>query len=257
MAQIKPESMLMVQRAVSSAKKLGVNLAQGTPNAAEGNCAFESAIFNVNDRDCFSNKLPMSVNYYRKVWMIDMKNRTVNDKTWNIYSKQEWEKGWTDMMESEVYERGIFGDLMLLGIACGLKKVILIFNTSLESPHDPIYVCDPREFGVLPDSEIPIVLAYNLSHYESMHPTGEDDIKKTKELVADYKSGKYTYSKSDLDFLLRSDDIDFPTPSKENEKREPNAEFKNSLPEHLRGKRPRDMDKSERNEYESLRKKFS
>ena len=76
--------------------------------------------------------------------MTDMKNRTINDPTWNIYSHAEWESGWNELMKPGVYERGLFGDLMMFGIACGLRKIILIFNTSLLSPHDPIYVCDPR-----------------------------------------------------------------------------------------------------------------
>ena len=160
------EGSLMIRRAVASARKHGINLVPGTKNAADGNCALESAIFNVRDRECFSDKFPMSVNYYRRIWMTDMRNRTANDKKWNIYSQVEWEAGWNEMMVSGVYERGIFGDLMLLAIACGLRKTLLIFNTSLDTPHDPIYVCDPTLFGIDPDTEIPVVMAYNLAHYQ-------------------------------------------------------------------------------------------
>ena len=142
----KCERILMVNRAISSAKRHGIILAQGTPNKADGNCALESAILNLKDRDCFSDRLPFSTDYYRRIWMTDMKNRTMNDETWNIYSKADWEAGWNAMMESGVYEQGLFGDLMLFGIVCGLKKVMLIFNTSLDSPHDPVYICDPRKF---------------------------------------------------------------------------------------------------------------
>ena len=78
------ESPVMISRAVSSARKHGIKLRQGTPNAADGNCALESAIFNIRDRECFRDKLPLSMNYYRRIWMTDMKNRTVNDETWNI-----------------------------------------------------------------------------------------------------------------------------------------------------------------------------
>ena len=151
-AAMKEES-LIVHRAIVSARKHGINLNRGTPNPAAGDCAFESAIFNLNDRLCFSENLPFSVDYYRRIWMTDMKNRTLHDKTWNIYTEAEWEEGWKEMMEAGVYERGIFGDLMLFGIACGIRKVLLIFNTNLNSPHDPIYVCDPRKFGVHPDTK--------------------------------------------------------------------------------------------------------
>ena len=146
-------SNVLVLRAISSARKAGIDLKQGTPIASD----LESAICNLNDRKCFNENLPQSADYYRRIWMTDMKNRTVNDPTWNIYSQVEWEEGWAEIMESGMYERGIFGDLMLFGIACGIKKNILIFNTSFDSPHDPIYVCDPRKFGVLPDTEVPLV----------------------------------------------------------------------------------------------------
>ena len=105
------------------------------------------------------------------------------------------------MMVSGVYEREFFGDLMLLGIACGVRTFILIFNTSLEAPHDPIYVCDPRKFGVEPDSKIPVVLAYDLSHYESMHPVDQQDTLKTIELVEKYLSGNYEFGRRGFPFV--------------------------------------------------------
>ena len=203
---------LIVKRAIASANKHGIKLIHGTSNSADGNCAIESAIHNVNNRACFPDQLAFSVDYYRRIWATDMKNRTLHDTTWNIYSIQEWEDGWTDMMQSGVYERGIFGDLMLFAIACGIRKVILIFNTSLDSPHDPVYICDPRKFGVQPNTDIPIVLAYDLSHYESMHPVEQVDVRATVELVATYLTGKYGFVKSDLPFLLElkeSEDINF------------------------------------------------
>ena len=93
----------MVVRAVSSARKHGIKLKPGTPTAADGNCAFEAATSNLNDRECFDESLSQSADFYRRIWMTDMKNRTVNDQTWNIYSNSEWEAGWTEMLKSGVY----------------------------------------------------------------------------------------------------------------------------------------------------------
>ena len=206
----KNETTLMVRRAILSAGRHGISLKHGSSNEGSGNCAFESAISNVNDRECFTEKFPLSHIQYRRIWMTDMKTRVMNDPTWNIYSISEWESGWNEMMESGVYERGLFGDLMVLGIACGLRKNILIFNTSLLSPHDPIYVCDPRRFGVEPDTEIPVVLAYNLYHYESMYPIQLKDNRETSRLVSSYLKGTYKFGKNDLPMLLREEthDID-------------------------------------------------
>ena len=240
----KKESQI-VRRAILSARKHGIDLIRGTPNPATGNCAIESAIFNLNDRSCFHDRLRFSIDYYRRIWMTDMKNRTINNETWNIYTNSEWENGWNEMMKSGVYERGIFGDLMIFAIACGMKKILLIFNTSLESPHDPIYVCDPRKFGVDPDTEIPLVLAYNLAHYESMHPNHEIDVQKTAELASDYLRGIYPFGKNDLPSLLDEGQESIQEKEEETESKTL-SDFQMKLPEHLRGKRPRDMDRQEK-----------
>jgi hypothetical protein len=91
---IQAEQRLMVDRAISSAKKHGINLFPGRLNQAKGDCAFESAIFDVNDRKCFEEKYRLAVHYYRQIWVTDMKNRTLTDETWTIYSDKEWEAGW-------------------------------------------------------------------------------------------------------------------------------------------------------------------
>ena len=252
---------IMIKRAIASAGRHGINLAAGRPVPASGNCAFESVIFNVNDRSCFGGKLLFSPDYYRRIWMTDMKNRTQDDGTWNIYSDVEWEDGWNSMMESGIYERGIFGDLMLFGIACGSRKVLLIFNTSLDSPHDPVYICDPRKFGVEPETDIPVVLAYDLSHYESLHTVEDNDILSTVNLVKEYLNGNYAFGKRDLLNLLHIDDDVAEAPLMGNavdrNKSSGLQAEQDSLPEHLRGKRPRDMNKEEKKEYNNHRAKLS
>ena len=153
------ERNLMISRAISSGRKHGITLKQGSANPGVGDCAFESVIQNNNDRTCFEKKFPLPVSYYRRIWVTDMANRTV-DSDWNILSRQEWLAGWQEMLVPGIYERGIFGDLMLPGIACGIRKRLLIFNTNPQSPHDPIYVVDPKQFNIQADSAVPIILAY-------------------------------------------------------------------------------------------------
>ena len=61
---------LIIRRALISAARHGIDLVPGTANPATGNCAFESTIFNINDRDCFNEKLTMSIDFYRRIWKI-------------------------------------------------------------------------------------------------------------------------------------------------------------------------------------------
>ena len=124
------ERQIMLKGAISSAKHHGISLEHGKPNPGLGDCAIESVIFNINERPCYEQKYPMSINYYRRIFVTDMANRTIKSP-WNTFSHQEWLNGWKEMLEPGIYERGIFGDLMLPGIACGVRKFILIFNTKL------------------------------------------------------------------------------------------------------------------------------
>ena len=53
-----------------------------------------------------------------------------------------------------------------------------------------------------PDTDIPLVLAYNMSHYESVHPDTHLDIEETVNLVKKYLNGQYEFGKHDLPQLL-------------------------------------------------------
>ena len=195
------EKNIMISRAISSAEKHGIKLKHGTPNPGLGDCAFEAVIQNINDRKCFPENFLLPIQHYRRLWVTDMCNRTVNTE-WNIYSEKQWREGWNEMLKPGTYERDIFGDLMIPGIACAVRKLILIFNTNTNSPHSPIFVINPSKFNVEPNTRIPVVLAYNLSHYESLHPCNGVDIERTVNLAEEYMEGSYRYKREDLSYLL-------------------------------------------------------
>ena len=110
----KPPDDKIVAQAIASAYKHGISMSPGRKSAADGNCAFQSVLNNLNDRSCFPEQLNFSTDYYRRIWMTDMKNQSMNDTTWNLgYSREQLQLGWDEMTESGVYERGLFGDLML------------------------------------------------------------------------------------------------------------------------------------------------
>ena len=196
----------MISRAINSGRNHGIDLVPGRPNPGLGDYAFEAIIQNNNDRSCFQEKFLLPVNHYRGIWTTDMANRTI-DGPWNTYSRNDWLEGWRQMQIPGTYERGIFGDLMLPGIACGIRKILLIFNTNENSPHDPIYIVNPELFNVRPDSIVPIVLAYNLSHYESLHQSTDYDIQATINLIIDYQEGRYQFKREDLPMLLSIEKI--------------------------------------------------
>ena len=160
-----------------------------------------SEISNFNNRDCYERKLPLHPNMYRRQWITAFERDAVNYP--NIYAsftEQEKKKNWEKLKYPGVYNIPVFGDYVLDAIAKGCKKNILIFNTSVDAT-DPIYVIEANRFGGSADSDIPVVLAYNQFHYESLHPTSLEDIEKTKQLVINYTQGNYTYSKKDIGSL--------------------------------------------------------
>ena len=129
------------ERAIASANKHKISLEPGSANAGDGNCAYESVIFNVNDRACFSRKLNMTPSFYRRIWNVDLMNKILDEKIpWNPgMSRAEIKEGFGELMESGVYEREFFGDMMMAGVACGVRKKILIFQTN-EDIDDSFFV---------------------------------------------------------------------------------------------------------------------
>ena len=195
-------SPLIITRAIDSAKRHGISLIQGVLNEADGNCAFDAVINNINYRECFNEKLSLSSNIYRQIWVTELESEASRYPALGAgYTKEEMEENWNLLKQSGVYEVDFFGDLVLHAIARGCNKNILIFNTNVEAA-DPIYVVEASHFGGFIDDEIPVVVAYNQVHYESLHPVTQHDIDQTKMLVNSYISGNYQYKKKDIPFLI-------------------------------------------------------
>ena len=67
---------------------------------------------------------------------------------------------------------------------------------------------DPKQFNIQVDTAVPIILPYNESHYESLHPCSNKDILASINLVTEYLEGRYRFNKRDLPFLLHLDNED-------------------------------------------------
>ena len=197
----------IVQRAIASASRHGVTLCQGRLNPAKGDCAFEASIFNNNDRSCFNEKFAMSIEHYRKLWISEGEN-TFFDSDFNPgYSLKDWKNGFKKLKKLGVYEVDFFGDFVIPSIAVGMKRIILIFNTNTNTPREPVTLVHPAQYGVVPTSKYPIVLAYDISHYESMHPKSTADDMKCIELVRLIREGNYLFSHEDLSDLVNLTNI--------------------------------------------------
>ena len=185
----------MVDRAILSGKFHGIDLHRGVANLVNGDCAFETTIDSVNTRSCFQENYEGTPAYWRRMWMTEIENIAYSDFNSGL-TKEQWKDGWSKLKESGTYEYSL-GDLVLPGIAHCMKKDILIFNTSPVA-HCPLYVVSASTFGSSANTEIPICLAYDQVHYESLTPDSLQDITKTIELKNSVLQGTYTLRMKDI-----------------------------------------------------------
>ena len=89
----------------------------------------------------------------------------------------------------------------------------MIFNTNeniVRTGHNPIAVIDPTNYGGRLDDKTPVVVAYNLVHYESLHPVNQQDIEETIKLTNAYvaKPSRYEeiygFTRDDIQYLVSS-----------------------------------------------------
>ena len=169
----------IVKKAIENAKFHGINLYPGTKNPGLGDCVFESVLDNLNTRNCFHENLIEDALFWRNVWMTEIEKIAYDN--WNEgRTIEEWKSAFNFLKQPGVYEVSL-GDLVPPGIAHCIKKNLLIFNTSPEA-FCPVYVVPASMFGGSPDTDVPICLAYNQSHYESLIPCSHEDIEKTVSL---------------------------------------------------------------------------
>ena len=139
----------IVIKAILSAHRHGIQMAPGTPNPGQGNCAFEAVIFNINDRKEFKDnqKVYIHPKEARPLWIVELQTAIeANDPNFYVDNIPgvNTEDLWDQLKRDGIYEVEFVGDLLLHAIARGSKKTILVFNTSPDA-HDPIYVIDPGD----------------------------------------------------------------------------------------------------------------
>jgi hypothetical protein len=182
--------------AISSAVYHGIKLKHPVPNRANGDCAFESCLDQVNAtrKETFKD-----VGAGRFEYPYNLRNAVVDDLKENITAM-----GFTTYRErpddykkelNKLYKDGIWtievADLVIPGIAYTLKKDILIYKTNRIGDKDPISVVRASEFGGEADTNVPIVLCYSGNHYEGLVPVDEENTRRTIDLVQWYLSGTY------------------------------------------------------------------
>ena len=98
-SQVEVRKKRIFQRAISSAKKHGINVIPGRENGGHGNCSYEATIFNLNDRNCFGEKFPMSPSFYRRIWNTDMMNKLIDKISMEPRIDTSWDERWVHRVD--------------------------------------------------------------------------------------------------------------------------------------------------------------
>ena len=139
---------------------------------------------------------------------------------------------------------------MLGGIACGIRKRILIFNTHENLLHDPISVVDPNHYdaSIEADDETPVVVAYNNYHYENLHTIDDQDRTETIKLAESYIKDRYYkeygFTKKDMKYLI--------SPSISNTMNESRTSKAKGCDKNITQKKPKKQDITEKQVAEEI-----
>ena len=131
----------MVAIAIANAKFHDIQLHHARPNNANGDCAFEAVVDNINIRSCFHDKIKGSPEYVRKKWLDETEHFVFLFCGGGGLSEADFKKEWEKLKQPRAYEYD-FGDYVLPAIAHCTKKDMLIFNTKPDGSFDPIFVVE-------------------------------------------------------------------------------------------------------------------
>ena len=131
-------------------RKLGINFDAGNPNAAAGNCLYESIQDNINSRSCFTENLDMKPEYYRYIWNMEGEEKIKMSELYpGLFTEEEWKQGWKILQTTTTYDTDI-GNYAINAAAHSIKKDILIINIPWQKrdsfADSPIYVVSSDTF---------------------------------------------------------------------------------------------------------------
>ena len=95
-----------------------------------------------------------------------------------IITDDEWKIRWGTLKKDGQYDIQYFGDFMMLGFMHCVKKDTLVFDVSEHPQHGPVTILRASSLNGHKDTDILLMRVYTSSHYESLIPASDIDIKK-------------------------------------------------------------------------------
>ena len=160
---------------MSNAFRHGLNLNPGKLNSANGNCLWESIIYNILGRICFKNKTKETSKQLR---LRSLNAAQAQAQLLPFIESNTTEAEWTHIKKDKLFETKL-GDICLVAASRAIKKDLLIFNTNKTISISAMALIGAKDYegGQLTDIN-PIVIGYNGTHFESLETISpEDDIR--------------------------------------------------------------------------------
>ena len=150
----------LFQRAISNAARHGLNLKPGLVNNMDGNCLWESLMYNITQRQCIKHKNKETPRQLKQR-SLDNAQKDAELKKLPCIPEDTTEEDWTNIRKDKVYETDL-GDICIMFAARALKRNILVFNTNTKTGAAPITLirAETYEGGVLIDNN-PLLIAYD------------------------------------------------------------------------------------------------
>ena len=171
----------MVQTAIRVGKFYGQELRLGVENNAAGDCSIEVCMDQLNFRPEFDQMRldEGEPQFYRETWFREIE-RVAWGTVFSESTEGEWKTGWEFMRQPRNYEHAL-GDMVMAGIAhCNRVDILVIYTNANSFRSFDLIRADT--FGGRPAVvDVPIIVAYNGYHYESLVPADADASERSAE----------------------------------------------------------------------------
>ena len=189
------EMKIIFQKGIKIAQRHGIDLLPDKENKSVGDCLFQALIDNVNNRNCFSEKMNMPVQFYREKFATELHQEFQNSPFFpGKDHQQRWDNAWEKQKKQGKWNVDEFNvsDIMPAGMGHCMKKNILVFNVK-KTAYEPVHVFRENFFRshISPTTEEPILIVYNGCHYESLLPKTKNEQTKCIQLVNEFLVGSY------------------------------------------------------------------
>ena len=193
----------MLHTSIEVGTALRVHFRGGVATVARGDCSWEVVFDQLHLRPELAGLVDRETTIATwRTRLVDNLSRCHEARVLYGKSQEEWVRFLAPLKQPGFYN-GEIGDLALTGLAHMLGVNILLVHTSSHLGTVPLTLIDAECFGHQAVTPIPIVMAYNGEHMESLCPVSEEDVRRTMDLVPLFKSGRIGVTVRDIPSLRR------------------------------------------------------